>query len=168
MLKFVLILLLSILQVEAAPRKKGKAKAKVTTPLLTQQERQTIVARCKEFLANAFNPILPEKPLNNVFLYKEIIEEEIPVVEEVVIEEPEKPSTDEWVILNQIGRALKPQGKVFFDQQYVLCINGHRTLKAGDNFFANYNGMTFTITLVRVEEDKFTLKLNNHTLTFNY
>lgn len=166
MLKFVLVLLLSVLQVEAAPRKKGKAKAK--TALLTQQERQTTVTTCKEFLANAFKPILPEQPLNNVFLYKEIIEEEITIVEEVVVKEPEKPSADEWVILNQIGRALKPQGKVFFEQQYVLCINGHRTLKAGDNFFANYNGMTFTVTLVSVEEDKFTLKLNNYASTFNY
>lgn len=166
MLKFVLILLLSILQVEAAPRKKTKAKAK--TALLTQQERQATLTTCKEFLVNAFKPTLPEKPLNNVFLYKEIVEEEIPIVEEVVVKEPERPSADEWIILNQIGRALKPQGKVFFEQQYVLCINGHRTLKAGDNFFANYNGMTFTITLVGVEEDKFTLKLNQHTLTFNY
>jgi len=166
MLKFVLVLLLCVLQIEAAPRKKGKAKAK--TALLTQQERQTAVTTCKEFLANAFKPTLSEEPLNNVFLYKEIIEEEIPVVEEVVVKEPEKPSADEWVILNQIGHALKPQGKVFFDQQYVLCINGHRTLRAGDNFFANYNGMRFTITLVSVEEDKFILKLNNYTLTFNY
>lgn len=166
MLKFILILLLSVLQVEAAPRKKTKAKAK--TALLTQQERQTAVTTCKEFLANAFKPTLPEKPLNNVFLYKEIIEEEIPIIEEIVVKEPERPSADEWVILNQIGRALKPQGKVFFEQQYVLCINGHRTLKAGDSFFANYNGMTFTITLVSVEEDEFTLNLNNHTLTFNY
>ena len=166
MLKFVLILLLSILQIEAAPRKKGKAKSK--TALLTQQERQAAVTICKDFLANAFKPTLSEQGLNNVFLYKEVVEEEIPVVEEVVVKEPEKPSADEWVILNQIGRALKPKGKVFFDQQYVLCINGHRTLKSGDNFFANYNGMTFTITLVSVEEDKFTLKLNNYTLNFDY
>ena len=54
MLKFILILLLSVLQVEAAPRKKTKAKAK--TALLTQQERQTAVTTCKEFLANAFKP----------------------------------------------------------------------------------------------------------------
>ena len=166
MLKFVLILVLSILQIEAAPRKKAKAKPK--TPLLSQQERQAAVTTCKDFLANAFKPTLPEQPLNNIFLYKEVVEEEIPIVEEVVVKEPEKPSADEWIILNQIGRALKPQGKVFFEQQYVLCINGHRTLKAGDNFFANYNGMTFTIMLVSVEEDKFTLKLNNYTLTFNY
>lgn len=164
MLKFVFILLLSILQIEAAPRKKAKAQ----TTLLTQQERQTAVTTCKAFWANAFKPTLIEEPLKNLFLYKEVIEEEIPVIEEVVVQEPEKPSADEWVILNQIGCALKPQGKVFFDQQYVLCINGHRTLKAGDNFFASYNGMTFTIILVNVEEDKFTLKLNNHTLTFNY
>ena len=161
-----LILLLSVLQIEAAPRKKGKAKPK--TPLLTQKERQAAVATCKEFLINAFKPILPEECLNNLFLYKEVVEEETPIVEEVIVEEPEKPSADEWIILNQIGRALKPQGKVFFEQQYVLCINGHRTLKAGDNFFANYNGMTFTITLVSVDEDKFTLKLNHYTLTFNY
>lgn len=166
MLKFVFVLLLSILQVDAAPRKKGKTKA--TVPLLTQQERQTAVTTCREFLTNALKPILSDQPLNNLFLYKEVVEEEIPVIEEVVVEEPTKPSADEWVILDQIGRSLKPQGKVFFNQQYVLCINGHRTLKAGDSFFANYNGMTFTITLVNVQEDKFTLKLNSHTLTFNY
>ena len=166
MLKFILVLLLGVLQIEAAPRKKGKAKTK--TPLLTQQERQSVIVTCKEFLIDAFKPVLPEQALNNPFLYKEEVKEEVPVVEEVVVKEPEKPSADEWVILNQIGRALNPQGKVFFEQQYILCLNGHRTLRAGDNFFANYNGMTFTITLVSVEEDKFTLKLNNYTLTFNY
>ena len=54
---------------------------------MSQQERQAAVKTCKEFLTKAFKPVLPEQHLNNLFLYKEIVEEDIPVVEEVVIEE---------------------------------------------------------------------------------
>ncbi len=166
MFRFLFILLLSFLQIEAAPVQKRKAKS--TTPILTQKERQVAITSCKEFLENAFNSVLSDQSLKNLFVYKEIIEEVIPEIKEVVAEESENIFTDEWLILNEIGRALKPEGKVFFENQYILCINGYRTLRAGDVFFANYNGMTFSITIVRVEENKFTLKLNNHILVFDY
>lgn len=166
MLKYLFILLLSFLQLEAAPRRKGKVKTAI--PILTQKERQVVIITCKEFLENAFNNNLADQTLKDLFVYKEIIETEEPMTKEVVVEESGNTFTDEWLILNEIGHALKPEGKVFFENQYVLCINGHRILRSGDIFFANYNGMTFSITIVKVEENKFTLKLNNYILTFDY
>ena len=153
-----------VCSVQAAPRRVNQpAKA---TPPLTLAERNKILKECQNFLKT------PDYTLNdiNLFVYKteDVVSEVNPIEEQEVVQKPADPSNDELLVLQAVGKAIKPEGSLSVNGKYVLCISGHRILKIGDILYAKYKDNNYPITLKSVTRKQFTLEINEKELTFQY
>ena len=140
-----------------------KAPAKKLSPISTVQERKQWLNTCNNFLTATVEPL---SEVNNLFLYKEVEVENIPVELPVVKEEPKY--TDEVVILQKVGDAIKPEGHMVINGKFALCLHGSRIITTKSILKAKTNNRTFKITVKDITKDQFTLQLKQHTLTFNY
>ncbi len=164
MYRFVFYIFLCICTVQAAPRNNRATNA---TQPLTFAERSKVLREFRDFLKK------PTYTLQDIdlFIYKveEVVPEEVPVVEEVV-EAPKvvEPSEHDLLVLRSVGRAIRPEGNLSTNGQYVLCLSGHRLLKVGDVLYARFKGHEYPITLKSVTRNQFTLEINEKELTFQY
>ena len=140
-----------------------KATAKKLSPISTVQERKQWLNTCNNFLTVTVEPL---SEANNLFLYKEVEVENIPVEIPVVKEEPKY--TDEVVILQKVGDAIKPEGHMVINGKFALCLHGSRIITTKSILKAKTNNRTFKIIVKDITKDQFTLQLKQHTLTFNY
>lgn len=140
-----------------------KAPAKKLSPISTVQERKQWLNMCNNFLTATVEPL---SEVNNLFLYKEVEVENIPVELPVVKEEPKY--TDEVVILQKVGDAIKPEGHMVINGKFALCLHGSRIITTKSILKAKTNNRTFKIIVKDITKDQFTLQLKQHTLTFNY
>ena len=148
-----------ICTVQAAPRNTG------ATPPLTVAERNKILKEFQDFLKK---PVCELQDIE-LFVYNE--EEVIPEIKPVVVEEapkPVEPSSHDMLVLQAVGKSIKPEGSLSTNGQYVLCIRGDRILKAGDILYARFRGNIYTITLKSVTRKQFILAINEKELTFQY
>lgn len=159
MRKFIFYIFLCICTVHAAPKKTG------ATPSLTMAERRRILKEFQDFLKR---PIYSLQDID-LFVYKveEIVPEVKPVEEEEVLK-PVEPSRDDLLVLQAVGKAIRPEGSLATNGQYVLCISGHRILKIGDVLYARFRGNDYPITLKSITRNEFTLEINEKELTFHY
>ena len=162
MYRFIFFIFLCICTVQAAPRKAAKANQP-----LTLAERNKKLKEIQDFLQK---PTYTFQDIN-LFVYKveEVVPEEKPVIEDEVVQ-PKivEPSENDLLVLNSVGRAIKPEGNLAAKGQYVLCVSGHRILKPGDILYAKYKGHEYAITLKSVTKNQFTLQINEKELTFQY
>ena len=140
-----------------------KVPAKKASPISTVQERKQWLNMCNNFLT-ATPEMLSEG--NNLFLYKEVEVENIPLELPVVKEEPKY--TDEVVILQKVGEAIKPEGHIVINGKFALCLHGSRIITTNTILKAKSNNRTFKIFVKDITKDQFILQLKQHTLTFNY
>ena len=165
MRKFIFIFL-CICTVQAAP-KKTNSTAKATPPLTVAERNKTLQA-FQNFLKKPIYSLQDVK----LFVYKD--EEEITEVKTEPVEKVTKtqkfvePPHDDLLVLRAVGKAIKPDGNMAANGQYVLCMNGYRILKAGDVLYAKFRGINYPITLKSVTRNQFTLELNKEVLTFQY
>ncbi|MGX8716390.1 MAG: hypothetical protein ACSW8C_00170 [bacterium] len=162
MRKFIFYIFLCMGTVHAAPQK--NAVAKRTAPL-TVAERTKTLNEFREFLKK------PKYDLPNIdlFFYQKETEEVVPeVVQPVEVPKVFKASDHDMLVLQSVGRAIKPDGSLATGGQFVLCIQGSRILKVGDVLYARYRGNMYPITLKSVTRNQFTLQINDKEQTFQY
>ena len=159
MYRFIFYIFLCICTVQAAPRKTN------ATPLLTMAERRKQLREFEDFLKK---PIYSLQDID-LFVYKveEVVPEEVKPVEEEA-PKPVKPSREDMLVLQAVGKAIKPEGSLATNGRYVLCISGRRILKIGDILYARFRGDDYSITLKSITRKEFTLEINGKELTFQY
>ena len=159
MRRFIFYIFLCICTVQAAPKKTN------ATPPLTMAERKRILNEFQDFLKK---PIYSLQDID-LFVYKaeDMLPEVKPVEEEEELK-PVEPSKDDLLVLQAVGKAIRPEGSLAMNGQYVLCISGHRILKIGDVLYAKFRGNEYPITLKSITKNKFTLEINGKELTFQY
>jgi hypothetical protein len=150
-----------------APKKNEKPKPDAIIP---PSERSKAIQEISQLLA--INDKTPNwEDVYTPFLFDaktELTVKEVPplpIVEPVVEDEPQ---INELVILTQVGNALQPSGSIQKNGKFYLCVQGNRVLKEGVILQANYQGQAFDIIIREIHKKRFTLQLNNYTLTFNY
>ena len=160
MRKFIFYIFLCICTVQAAPKKTN------ATPPLTMSERRKILKEFQDFLKK------PIYSLQDIDLFVYRVEEIVPEVKSVVEKEealkPVEPSRDDLLVLQAVGKALRPEGSLAMNGQYVLCVSGHRILKVNDVLYAKFRGNEYPITLKSITGNEFTLEINEKELTFQY
>ena len=162
MRRFIFIFL-CICTVQAAPQKTNRAAN--ATPPLTIAERNKILNEFRDFLKK---PVCTLKDLN-LFVYK-TEEDTTPEVKPVEVKAPQPVEIprEDLLVLQAVGKAIKPDGSLSTQGQYVLCISGHRILKPGDTLYAKFRGNDYPIILKSVTRNQFTLEINKKELTFQY
>lgn len=164
MYRVIFYIFLCVCTVQAAPKKTNG------TPPLTVIERSNRLKAFQNFLKT---PIYALSDLN-LFRYKiEEEDEEVPednkLAEEInKVQKIIECRHDDLLVLQAVGKAIKPDGNMATNGQYVLCMDGYRILKPGDVLYAKYKGMNYPISLKSVTRNQFTLKLNEQELTFQY
>ena len=161
MYKVIFCIFLCVCTVQAAPKRTA------ATPPLTMIERNNILKEFQNFLKT---PVYSLSDLN-LFVYK--FEEEVPEESKPVEEAVEKAKVVEYrhedlLVLQAVGKAIRPDGNMATNGQYVLCMDGYRILKAGDILYAKFRGLKYPITLKSVTRNQFTLQINEQELTFQY
>lgn len=140
-----------------------KTMAKSFQSVSTGQERKQWLNTCNDFLEKTFGTLSDK---NNLFLYEESGVENVLIELPVVKEEPKY--ADELVVLQKIGDAIKPEGKIVINGKFALCLHGSRIVTTKTIVKAKCNDRTFKITIKDITKNQFTLQLKQHTLTFNY
>lgn len=140
-----------------------KTTAKKLQPISTVQERKQWLNACNDFLAKT-SETLSDK--NNLFLYEESKEEKV-LIELPVVKEEQK-YADELVVLQKVGDAIKPEGKLVIGGKFALCLHGSKIITTKTIIKAKTKDHTFKITVKDITKNQFILQLKQHTLTFNY
>lgn len=161
MCKFIFYIFLSICTIQAAPRKAKPTRTKAT-PLLTVTERSKILEEAQSFLKK---PVYDLKDIT-LFTYKDEIIPPEDKPTEVLKTEPT--INHNLLILQSVGKSIKPKGKLETNGQFVLCTQGSRILKAGDVLYAKYEGNTYSIILKTITKNQFTLQMDKQELTLPY
>ena len=92
------------------------------TPISTVQERKIWLNMCSSSIEKK-NEQLSDK--NNLFIYEDVEKEKekVPIVIPVVQPEESKFS-NELIVLQKVGEAIKPQGHIVVNGKFALCLNG--------------------------------------------
>lgn len=163
MRKVILYILMLTCGLNGAVTKKVSPKG---TPITTVQERKVWLNMCSNFIEKK-NELLSDQ--NNLFNYENIEKEEekTPIVIPVIQPEESKAS-NELVILQKVGEAIKPQGHIIVNGKFALCLNGSRIMTTKTILNAKTRKHTFKIIVKDITKNQFVLQLNQHILTFNY
>ncbi len=154
--------MLACVTVRGAVNKKAPVNKQV--PISTVQERKSWLNVCSNFLKEVPVKISDS---NNLFIYEEVNLENDKVAEPVISKEEPK-RTDELVILQKVGEAIKPEGHVVVNGKVALFLHGSRIVTTQTVLKARTKDQTFRITIKSITKKQFTLQLNNNTLVFNY
>lgn len=143
--------------VSAKPRTQTKA-----TPLLTTAER---VKFLKEFQGFLQTPVYNIQDMD-LFTYKN--GENLPEIQPIETPKNAEPCDNDLLLLQSVGKSIKPQGVLAKKNQFVLCTQENHILKEGDVLYAKYKGNTYRITIKIITRNQFILQLNDKERTFQY
>lgn len=151
-----------VMVIGAVPKKPAPKKP---APMATVQERKLWLKKCNDFLKKTDDTISDS---NDLFIYEAVNSEKIELITQVVAKEEPKVVPNELAILQKVGEAIKPEGRVMVNGQFALCLNGSRLVTTKTVLNAKSGAQTYRITVKNINKNQFTLQLNQNTLTFNY